>query len=195
MTHIYLASSSSRRRELLQQIGVRYEMVSASVEEKRQAGESAITYVQRLAMEKAKAGLAAIQRDGRNLAPVLGADTLGVFHETILEKPRDEADAAGILRSLSGQTHEVITAVALVLPGQHKVEHSVTRVTFRHLSEQEIKNYWLTGEPCDKAGGYAIQGLGAVFVESIQGSYSNVVGLPLEVCNRLFKEFDIPVWQ
>lgn len=195
MTHIYLASSSPRRRELLQQIGVQHEVVAAGVEEKRQTGESAIDYVQRLAMEKAKAGLAAIQRDGRNLAPVLGADTLGVFHETILEKPRDETDAAEILRSLSGQTHEVITAVALVLPDQYRVAHSVTRVTFRELNESEIKAYWMTGEPCDKAGGYAIQGLGAVFVKSIQGSYSNVVGLPLEICSKLFKEFEIPVWQ
>lgn len=195
MTHIYLASSSPRRRELLQQIGVQHEVVAAGVEEKRQDSEPAIDYVQRLAMEKAKAGLAAIQRDGRNLAPVLGADTLGIFHDAILEKPRDETDAAEILRSLSGQTHEVITAVALVLPVRRRVEHSVTRVTFRHLSEKEIKTYWQTGEPRDKAGGYAIQGLGAVFVESIQGSYSNVVGLPLEICNILFKEFEIPVWQ
>jgi septum formation protein len=193
--NIYLASASPRRRELLQQIGVSFDMVSAGIEEKRKPEEPALAYVQRLALEKAQAGLAAIQREGRNLAPVLGADTLGVLDDAILEKPKDEFDAAEILRSLSGRTHQVITAVALVLPDRYRTDYSVTQVTFRQLTETEIKAYWLTGEPCDKAGGYAIQGLGAVFVQSIQGSYSNVVGLPIEVCSKLFKEFEIPVWQ
>jgi septum formation protein len=193
--NIYLASASPRRRELLQQIGVRYQLVRAEVEEKKKPDESAIDYVRRLALEKAKAGLAVIQQEGRNLAPVLGADTLGILDDSILEKPVDEANAAEMLRQLSGRTHQVITAVALASPEKCLIDYSVTQVTFRQLTETEIKTYWMTGEPRDKAGGYAIQGLGAVFVQSIQGSYSNVVGLPIEVCSKLFAEFEIPVWQ
>ncbi len=193
--NIYLASASPRRRELLQQIGVQHQLVRTDVEEKRKPDEPAIHYVQRLALEKAKSGLARIQQEGRNLAPVLGADTLGVLDGEILEKPVDEANAAEMLRHLSGRTHQVITAVALVSPEKCLTDYSVTQVTFRQLTETEIKAYWKTGEPGDKAGGYAIQGLGAVFVQSIQGSYSNVVGLPIEVCCKLFAEFDIPVWQ
>lgn len=195
MTTLYLASASPRRRELLQQIGVNFDLVSASIEEKRKPDEPAISYVQRLALEKAQAGLAKIQQQSLSLAPVLGADTIGILDDAILEKPRDEIDAAEILRSLSGRTHQVITAVALALPGKCKVEYSVTQVSFRQLTETEIKSYWMTGEPLDKAGGYAIQGLGAVFVQSIQGSYSNVVGLPIEICFNLFADFEIPVWQ
>lgn len=192
---IYLASGSPRRRELLQQMGVRFDVISAPVVEKIKPGETALDYVQRLALEKAQAGLAVIQRDGLSLAPVLGADTLGVLDDVILEKPRDKNDAADILHRLSDRTHQVITAVALVSPEKIATAISTTDVKFRRLSENEIGEYWLTGEGCDKAGGYAIQGLGAVFVKSIQGSYSNVVGLPIETCCELFSEFSIPWWQ
>lgn len=192
---IYLASGSPRRRELLQQIDVPFELVTAGIEEKINAGESGLDYVQRLAKEKALAGLAEIQRQGLILAPVLGADTLGIFENQILEKPKDSRDAARILRSLSGETHQVITALALTDGARIETAYAITHVSFRHLDQQEIDHYWKTGEPQDKAGGYAIQGLGAVFVQSIQGSYSNVVGLPIETCCELLKRFDIPWWQ
>ena len=192
---IYLASGSPRRRELLQQIAVPFDVISAPIEEKIKPGETALQYVQRLALEKAQAGLARIQRDGFMLAPVLGADTLGILDNHILEKPKDEKDAINILRSLSGRTHQVITAIALVSPEKTATAYAITEVSFRSLNEDEIKQYWLTGEPCDKAGGYAIQGLGAVFVKSIQGSYSNVVGLPIEICCELLSQFDVRWWQ
>lgn len=192
---IYLASSSPRRRELLQQIGVQFEVVKAGVKEEIKKGEAPLDYVQRLALEKAQAGLAAIQRQNLSLAPVLGADTLGLLDNRILEKPRDAKDAADILQRLSGQTHKVITALALTDGVRTETLYSVTHVCFRNLHEKEIEAYWQTGEPQDKAGGYAIQGLGAVFVQSIQGSYSNVVGLPVETCCELLKRFDIPWWQ
>lgn len=192
---IYLASGSPRRRELLKQIDVPFEVVTAGIEEKISPGESGLDYVQRLAKEKALAGLAEIQRQGLSLAPVLGADTLGVFENQILEKPKDARDAARILQNLSGETHQVITALALTDGARIETAYSITHVSFRHLHQQEIDHYWKTGEPQDKAGGYAIQGLGAVFVQSIQGSYSNVVGLPIETCCELLKRFDIPWWQ
>lgn len=192
---IYLASGSPRRRELLQQIGVQFDVVAASVEEKMKIGETGLAYVQRLALEKAQAGLAQVQRAGFSLAPVLGADTLGILDNKILEKPIDANDAADILRRLSGRTHQVITAIALVSAEKTATAYAITEVSFRQLTENEIRDYWLTGEPCDKAGGYAIQGLGAVFVKSIQGSYSNVVGLPIETCCELFAQFEIPWWQ
>lgn len=192
---IYLASGSPRRRELLQQIGVQFDVISASVEEKIKTGETGLDYVRRLALEKAQAGLAQVQRAGFSLAPVLGADTLGILDNKILEKPKDANDAANILRSLSGRTHQVITAIALVSPEKTATAYAITEVTFRQLTENEISEYWLTGEPCDKAGGYAIQGLGAVFVKSIQGSYSNVVGLPIETCCELLSQFEISWWQ
>lgn len=195
MKKIYLASGSPRRRELLQQIGVQFELVKAGVEEKINPGEIALDYVQRLALEKAHAGLAAVQRQGLSLAPVLGADTLGVLGDQILEKPKDAEDAARILQNLSGKTHQVITALALTNGVRSETAYSITHVHFRQLHQQEINDYWQTGEPQDKAGGYAIQGLGAVFVQSIQGSYSNVVGLPIETCCELLKRFDIPWWQ
>ncbi len=194
-SNIYLASTSPRRRELLQQIGVAFDQISAPVEEKISASESPLDYVQRLALDKARAGLAEVQRQGLKLAPVLGADTLGVLGSQLLEKPRDQIDAANMLRSLSGQTHQVITALALTDGLRIETAMSITQVSFRQLSDREIATYWETGEPCDKAGSYAIQGLGAVFVQSIQGSYSNVVGLPLEACCDLLKRFDIPWWQ
>lgn len=195
VTKIYLASTSPRRRELLTQIGVLFDPISATVEEKISATETSLEYVQRLALDKARAGLAEVQRLGLRLAPVLGADTLGILGGQLLEKPEDQTDAARMLRALSGQTHQVITALALTDGRRTETALSITEVRFRHLTDEEIAAYWQTGEPRDKAGGYAIQGLGAVFVQSIKGSYSNVVGLPLETCCDLLKRFDIPWWQ
>ncbi|QEY16281.1 septum formation inhibitor Maf [Cellvibrio sp. KY-GH-1] len=191
---LYLASQSPRRRELLDQIGVMHSVVRVSVPEQMATGESALAYVQRLAREKAAAGFAELQQQKLPLAPVLGADTLGLIDGVVLEKPRDKAHARQILRQLSGRTHEVITAIALHSQTQQAQRLAVTRVTFRELSDAEIDAYWETGEPQDKAGGYGIQGLGAVFVKEIHGSYSCVVGLPIEATCELLREFRVPWW-
>lgn len=191
---LYLASQSPRRRELLDQIGVMHSVVRVSVPEQMATGESALAYVQRLAREKAAAGFAELQQQKLPLAPVLGADTLGLIDGVVLEKPRDKAHARQILRQLSGRTHEVITAIALHSQTQQAQRLTVTRVTFRELSDAEIDAYWETGEPQDKAGGYGIQGLGAVFVKEIHGSYSCVVGLPIEATCELLREFQVPWW-
>lgn len=192
---LYLASQSPRRRELLNQIGVNHAVVRVDVPELPAQGESALEYVQRLAREKAAAGFTELQHRNMHLAPVLGADTLGLIDGEILEKPRDQHHAHEILRRLSGRSHEVITAVALCAQHRQAQRLSITRVTFRKLSDAEITAYWETGEPRDKAGGYGIQGLGAVFVKEIQGSYSCVVGLPIEATCELLQEFDVPWWR
>jgi len=191
---LYLASQSPRRRELLRQIGVRHAVISASIPEEPAVGEAALDYVQRLAREKAAAGYAQLLRQQLPLAPVMGADTLGLLDGEILEKPRDQAHAQQMLRQLSGRTHQVITAVALHSTSLQALRVSTTDVTFRELSDAEITAYWNTGEPQDKAGSYAIQGLGAVFVKEIRGSYSCVVGLPIEATLELLGEFDVPWW-
>jgi septum formation protein len=188
MMSIYLASQSPRRRELLDQIGVAYQVVSVEVEECRQEGELAADYVQRLSLDKAQAG-ANVYDD----KPVLGADTIVVLEGDVLEKPDSEAHAVSMLLRLSGCTHQVMTAVSLVFQGKKATCMNTTSVRFRPISAQEARQYWLTGEPKDKAGGYGIQGVGAVFVESILGSYSSVVGLPLFETATLLRDFDITV--
>ncbi len=192
---LYLASQSPRRHELLNQIGVRHLTVSASVPESRDPGESPADYVQRLAREKSLAGQETVRAQGLAERPVLGADTLVVCDGQVLEKPVDAEDGARMLRQLSGRSHEVMTAVALGLGDRLELAQAVTEVRFRPLSEEEIAAYWATGEPADKAGGYAIQGLGAVFVKAIAGSYSNVVGLPLETTLLLLDTFGVPWWR
>ena len=192
---LYLASQSPRRRELLGQIGVPHQVISASVTEVPRHKETPRDYVQRLACEKAQAGLQTIINLALSPRPVLGADTIVVSNGEILEKPRDATHAAAMLRQLAGTTHQVMTAVALATDLQVEVEVSVTEVDFRPLSDQEIADYWRTGEPQDKAGGYAIQGLGAVFVQQIRGSYSGVVGLPIEQTLVLLHKFALPWWQ
>lgn len=191
---LYLASQSPRRRELLRQIGVRHGVINVSIPEQPAPNESALDYVQRLAREKAAAGYAQLIQKTLPLAPVLGADTLGLLDDVILEKPRDQAHAEWMLRQLSGRTHQVITAVALHSSTRQALRLSITDVTFRELSDAEITAYWMTGEPQDKAGSYGIQGLGAVFVKEIRGSYSCVVGLPIEATCELLHEFAVPWW-
>lgn len=191
---LYLASQSPRRRELLQQIGVVHAVINASIPEQPVAGETALDYVRRLAREKAAAGFAQLLQQNLPLAPVLGADTLGLLDGEILEKPLNKTHALAMLRQLSGRTHQVITAVALHSHTQQALRVSTTDVTFRALSDAEIDTYWETGEPQDKAGSYAIQGLGAVFVKEIRGSYSCVVGLPIEATCELLREFAVPWW-
>ena len=192
---IYLASKSPRRRELLQQIGVLHQVIDAEVTEVPRTQESPSDYVQRLAREKAEAGFASVKRQQLVIRPVLGADTIVVINNEILEKPQDAEHAAIMLRKLAGADHQVMTAVAMIVEQKCTVKLSVTDVVFRPLSEAEIAAYWQTGEPCDKAGGYAIQGLGAVFVQQIRGSYTGVVGLPIEQTVALLEEFAVPYWQ
>lgn len=192
---IYLASKSPRRRELLQQIGVLHQVIDAEVSEVPSTQESPSDYVQRLAREKAEAGFASVKRQQLVIRPVLGADTIVVINNEILEKPQDAEHATIMLRKLAGADHQVMTAVAMIVEEKCTVKLSVTDVVFRPLSEVEIAAYWQTGEPCDKAGGYAIQGLGAVFVQQIRGSYTGVVGLPIEQTVALLEEFAVPYWQ
>ena len=182
---IYLASNSPRRAQLLQQIGVEFTVVIAPVEEKIKENESAESYVLRLALEKAAAGFANSAQD----RPVLGADTIVVIDRNILEKPTNQAHAKKMLQLLSGRTHQVFTAIALVDGGCSKTLLVKTDVSFKALNDQEIAEYWLSGEPLDKAGGYAIQGLAGKFITNISGSYSAVVGLPLYETDLLIKDF------
>lgn len=173
---IYLASQSPRRQELLQQVGVHYELLPVTVDETPAAGEKAADYAQRLALAKAQAGWSSLA--GKNPLPVLGADTVVVANGTIMGKPRDRQQAIEMLQVLSGATHTVLTAVALVAEDR-LVRLNTSHVTFRTLSLSECEAYWESGEPLDKAGAYAIQGLGAAFITRLEGSYSGVMGLPL----------------
>lgn len=192
---LYLASQSPRRRELLQQIGVLHSVVSAQVPEVPRTQELPSDYVQRLAREKAEAGLETVKGLALVPRPVLGADTIVVINNDILEKPQSPEHAADMLRKLAGTTHQVMTAVTLLSDHKCEIKLSITDVVFRAISELEIAAYWASGEPCDKAGGYAIQGLGAVFVQEIRGSYTGVVGLPIEKTVLLLDEFAVPYWQ
>ena len=193
MKPLYLASGSPRRRELLTQIGVPFTAVSADIDETPLAHETPSAYVERLARSKAEAGRRALHADVDGC--VLGADTAVVLDGRILGKPLDQAEAMTMLLSLSGREHEVLTAIA-VLDGQRCESRVVSsRVRFRSITEQEAAAYWASGEPRDKAGGYGIQGLGAVFVAGLEGSYSAVVGLPLCETAELLGHFGIPCWQ
>lgn len=187
---IVLASSSPRRRELLQQIGVPFRIQVQAVDETPLPAELPGDYVARLALEKARA--VAVLNPGE---VVLGSDTTGVLDHQILVKPADEADARRMLQAMSGRTHQVLTAVALVQDAREVVRVVCTDVTFCALTPEQIDAYIATGEPADKAGAYGIQGMGAVLVAGIHGSYSNVVGLPLTETAALLREFRIPIWQ
>jgi septum formation protein len=171
---IILASASPRRQELLDQIKVAYRVYPVDVDETPRPNEAPLDYVQRLAAEKSAACIAELG-DG---LPVLAADTAVVLGDLIMGKPKDRDDALAMLRQLSGKMHRVYSAISL-RGREHDQAVSITEVTFRVLTESEIAAYWHSGEPADKAGSYAIQGLGGVFVELISGSFSGVVGLPL----------------
>ncbi len=185
MISLYLASGSPRRRELLTQLGLQFERLVTDVEELRQPEEAAEAYVRRLASDKARAGVAVAPQD----LPVLGADTIVVLNNEVLEKPRDAAHAAQMLSQLSGQTHQVMTAVALADSARELDCLVTTDVTFRNITAEEISHYIASGEPMDKAGAYGIQGLGGNFVRKINGSYHAVVGLPLVETNELLSHF------
>lgn len=170
---IVLASQSPRRTELLAQLGVSFTQRPATIDEAHRPGESPAAYVQRIATAKAEAV------SDPDAGAVVGSDTAVVVDGRIFGKPADRADALAMLRILSGREHEVLTGVAVVTPGQSLYRLSTSRVRFRRIDPGEAAAYWETGEPHDKTGGYAIQGLAAVFVEHIAGSYSGIMGLPL----------------
>lgn len=186
MEHLQLASQSPRRAELLTQIGVQFRVVNANTDETPAFGEAPYALVERLAGQKAQAGFAASPG-----LPTLGADTLVICDGQIFGKPKDEDDALRMLTQLSGREHEVVTAVAVC--NSESVERLLVHsfVHFIELSPAEIRAYWRSGEPQDKAGAYAIQGLGAIFVSAIRGSYSNIVGLPLYETAALLRQFGI----
>ena len=183
---IYLASSSPRRQELLEQIGVSYKVISQDVPENVQTGESPQDYVQRLALEKAHAGWNAIGES--NTRPVLGADTAVVVGGKILGKPKDREDGLAMLELLSDSCHKVYSAVALVMSDRELSKVNCSQVCFRKVSNAEKLQYWNTGEPADKAGAYGIQGRAAIFITKLEGSYSAVMGLPLYETAELLRE-------
>lgn len=191
MAALFLASASPRRRELLTQIGVPFELLSITLDETPLPAERPEAYVQRLAREKALAGWAAV---GDDSVAVLGADTTVVIDERLLGKPADRAEGLLMLESLSDREHHVLTAVALATRGACEVRLVTSRVRFRRIERAEAEAYWASGEPCDKAGGYAIQGWGAVFVAELRGSYSAVVGLPLCETAQLLDLAGIARW-
>lgn len=184
---LYLASQSPRRRELLTQLGLDYGLLEVSVDEQRQQGEPALDYVNRVAREKAGAGLLEVVAVPD--AVVLGADTEVILADVVYGKPVDAADAARMLRELSGRSHRVITAVWLVSAGRE--EHAIceSEVRFAQLAESDIASYVDTGEFMGKAGGYAVQGRAAAFIEHLSGSYSGVMGLPLYETSLLLQKF------
>jgi septum formation protein len=187
---ICLASISPRRRELLAQIGVRFSIVGADIDETPHAGEAPRDYVLRLARQKALA----VRERGERL-PVLAADTTVVLDGVIYGKPRDRDDGIAMLGRLAGRTHEVLTAVALADSRGVELRLSVSSVRFGPLTPQECAAYWETGEPCDKAGGYGVQGAGGVFIESLSGSYSGVMGLPLFETAQLLRAAGVSYWE
>jgi septum formation protein len=171
----YLASRSPRRRELLDLVGLAYRALDVSVDETPNPGVSPEDYVRSTALSKAQSGCQA-RHDG---LPVLGADTAVILGGEIMGKPRDGAHALQMLERLSGRWHEVLTGFAVVQGEREHVDFTRTRVLMARLLPREIEAYWRSGEPADKAGGYAIQGRGGAFVREIRGSYTGVVGLPL----------------
>lgn len=179
---LILASASPRRLELLQQLGLSPMVMPADIDESVQEGEHAVDYVRRMAREKA--GAIACKQDADLI--VLGSDTSVVVDDHVLGKPESQEHAAEMLRLMSGRQHQVMSAVAVIQSGQVETRLSQTEVFFRPIRDEEIEAYWRTGEPQGKAGGYAIQGLGAGFIKRIEGSYSGVMGLPLfETCELL----------
>ncbi len=179
---LILASASPRRAELLRNAAINFAVEAAHVAEQPFPNEAPLEYAQRLAHDKAHAVFA-----GHRDSAVLGADTVVVIDEHLLEKPIDDDDAARMLRLLSGRTHQVITGVCLLAPAFERTEAEITQVVFSPLSDDEIAQYVQTGEPMDKAGAYAIQGIASRWVERIEGCYFNVVGLPLPRVYRMLK--------
>ncbi len=189
---IVLASTSPRRRELLQQIGLEFAVVPADIDETVLSGETPEEHVVRLSLGKAAAVAQRPEVDGRWF---IGSDTIVLLGDQILGKPKDEAHARAMLRQLSGREHRVLSGFAVIdRKEQRQISEAVsTRVIFRDLTDDEIARYIASGEPADKAGSYAIQGLGVCFVAAIEGSYTNVVGLPLCRLTLCLKELGVPL--
>ena len=185
---LILASASPRRAELLRNAAIPFTVEAAHVAEQPATHEKPLDYAQRLARDKARAVFA---RHSQNV--VLGADTVVVVDQHLLEKPADNADAARMLRLLSGRTHQVITGVCLLVQDFEQTEAEVTQVIFSPLSEDEIATYVASGEPMDKAGAYAIQGIASRWVERIEGCYFNVVGLPVPRVYRMLRAAEVAV--
>jgi septum formation protein len=184
-----LASASPRRRQLLELIGVPHVVTPADIDETPQADENAYLYVPRVANEKA----IKVWRELKDL-PVLAADTTVTIDGEIFGKPESEEDALRILGRLSGRMHQVVTSLCVISRKFPTMHVSLSEVTFRTITEREMRAYWASGEPLGKAGAYAIQGLGAVFVEKISGSYTGVMGLPLFETAEALRSHDVPVW-
>ena len=191
-TNIILASASPRRRELLEQIGLSFQIIPSLVEEKELPGESPDAHVVRLSLEKASE---VAVRDKTTARWIIGSDTIVLCDNRILGKPADAIQATSMLRLLSGREHRVLSGFAVIdkESGQQRAEAVSTKVKFRQLTDEEIARYIATGEPMDKAGAYAIQGLGVCFVAGIEGSYTNVVGLPLCRLTLALKELGVPL--
>ncbi|MBI2678984.1 MAG: septum formation inhibitor Maf [Candidatus Koribacter versatilis] len=187
---LILASASPRRAELLRAAGIAFRVEASNLEEARESGETPRAYAERLARDKAR--VVAQRFPGQ---PVLAADTIVVLRngvdDAVLEKPADAADAARMLRHLSGRAHEVTTAVCLLAQGEEQVRSETTRVLFRRIETEEILAYIATGEPMDKAGAYAIQGGAARWVDKIEGDYENVVGLPVALVRRMLQAAEL----
>jgi septum formation protein len=193
--HLVLASTSPRRKELLQQIGVAFTQLSIDINEDVEPNENAEQYVLRLAKQKAAAGYELLSVEQRVNHVILAADTTVVCDGQILAKPDSFSHSKEILKQLSNREHLVMTAIGFHSGDKIVQKIVTTNVKFRPLLDSEIEAYWHTGEPQDKAGSYGIQGLGAVFVEALEGSYSNVVGLPLCETAQLLNQFNIAYWQ
>lgn len=187
MERLLLASASPRRAELIGQLGIEYRIFRPEIDERVQAGEKPLDYVRRMSREKA--GVARAELAGAKA--LLCADTIVLVDDKVLGKPEGREEANAMLGLLSGRSHSVITSVTIGNEERDVSFEVETIVTFRQLNKREMEQYWTTGEPRDKAGAYGIQGLGAVFVESIEGSYSNVVGLPLMETAQALEEFGI----
>ena len=180
---IYLASKSPRRHELLKQIGIDFEVININIDESVNKNETPLDYVHRIAVEKAKAG----KEFSKNNLPVLAADTAIILDNIVLGKAERKKDAIHMLNKLSGRTHDVLSAVTVI--GKKKITKvNTSKVTFKILSKDDISYYCSTSEPIGKAGGYAIQGKGAILIKKLEGSYSGVMGLPLEETYQLLSD-------
>ena len=191
---LYLASASPRRKELLESMGLQIECCPANIEELRQIEETPNQYVERLAFEKANAALL-LQENQHLKIPFLGADTIVVCEGDVFEKPQGKSDAIRMWQTMSGGQHQVLTAIAVLGTINGKLQKytaiSLSKVSLKIISRQEMDDYWQSGEPQDKAGAYGIQGRASAWVESIEGSFSGIMGLPLYETNQILRHFGL----
>ena len=191
---IFLASKSLRRKQLLSQIQMPFELLDVNIDETILSGEKPEAYAKRMALWKALRGFSEVKHQGIEDAVVISADTSIAIDRQILGKPKDFEDFKAMMHLFSGKTHRVLTSIYLVSYIHKEFALSTSEVTFKELSEEEIKQYWQTQEPLGKAGGYAIQGIGAAFIEKINGSYSGIMGLPLFELTQALQAFNITLF-